>query len=604
MTRNCYAQSPGTPGRLTLLTIGLAMIMAGRAAATGRFPSGQIAHNGSPYKSSVTLAYVVTVTPGETEVFRVSLRVSGGELDRLVLRMTDNYGRVEHLAEVLSQIAIAAAGASVDRITEVDDFLWEANLSGPAPVLVSYAVRTVHRPTSLNIARLPYRDRDHLYFPTASALVYPDDEFLRERGLTIGAIQITFDLPQGWLSATSWGTGRRTYELSPPTLERLNSAFVGLGLYRLYERTVGALALDVAILNQPPVSDDAVVQTVVQAISSAYSLFGFVPVDHVFALIQFAFQEPDRGAGNALGSSINVVASRDVSPSRWRLLQSHVFHEIFHLWNGTEGAPLSRAPNDTATLWFTEGVTRFYGLKNMFVAGLVTEAEYLNFLGGEFTTLHHSSRRDDALDRLSSDYYSSEEAMRLTYSKGALVTFALDLLMRRTSLDRKGFDDVLRGLIAGRDYRSVSRPYTHQDIDRVLNEELGPENFARYRELFAEGFLDEFTKIVGDAGYRLVRQRGRKLYLGVRNFGPPGGPPSVLAVDRDCRSASGGLEAGDVLIMINGNPVGGQPVSRLVRESVGGADLVEVSIERSGRRMLLAVPAVCDETRLTIEKQE
>jgi len=563
--------------------------------------------NGAPFKKKdlkcININYKISVDFENKGYFSIKAVISGIQTESLLLRMTANYGRVEELNDLVPSMTISSNGDEIRGIEKINEFLWEIPINS-SEVEIDYSINTHFPYSSLNQVRLPFRDENHLYFPASSAFIYPDEQYLDENNIKIHKIGIRFDLPPGWVAATSWGTGKISLELDPPSLDTLIAGLIGLGTYSFYSFTVNDFLVETAILShEGKIQDFEVNQAIEQGLNSAYNLFRFFPISRFFALVHFIFEQPGRLNGNALGWSINVNCGRSLNRSQWLEIMSHLFAEIFHLWNGTEGPPLSRAQNDHSLIWFTEGVTNFYRLKNMATSGLMREEEYYRFLSDEFNKIFHSSRCGDKLDRLSQDYYTDREAMILTYSKGCCVAFVLDLLIKKISLDQRSFDDILKLMIKRYNYKENGHTYSHKEVDEVIKEILGDKHFPSYKKLYGKDFVPEFESILKRAGLSIQKKKGRRLYFGILNFGPPGGPVKVLSVDHESPSYAAGLRSGDVLLEINGKRIkSSASIKELVRNIPENMP-IELTLERSGKRLQITTSWNSYATEFVISKK-
>lgn len=550
----------------------------------------------------LSIEYRVKVLEKEESYFQVKAKISGISGPHLLLAMTQNYGRLKKLEELIPEVSILAGIQQIPKINKIDEFLWDIELSGQNEIIIDYLVNSQYPYSSLNMVRLPYRDNDHLYFPAASVFIHPDAKYLIGKKTSIEKIKINFDLPKGWVTATSWGTNRLAFSLAPPSLDTLNGSLVGAGTYRTYSFTVEGLPVETAILNHGgDIQDEEINQTFEHALKSGYSIFKFYPLTKFFALIHFIFRQPGYLTGNALGWSISLNYSQIFDHFRWLEMKSHIFSEIFHLWNG---GVLDRGQDDLSLIWFTEGVTDFYRLKNMLAAKLISEKEYLQMLSDSFATVYHSPLRDEGLNTISRSYYTDREAMALTYSKGCCLAFALDLLIRNVSSNQRSFDDVMKMMASRYDHRINGHIYTHQEIDITIKEALGEEYFPSYNRLYGKEFLPEFVSILEKAGLSIEKKKGRKLYFGIIDFGPPGRYLVAFKIDRESPACKAGLEKGDILLEINGCPVVDMPGIKKCLENMSENDSVDLIVQRQDKKIKIHTPWLSHQTELEIKRQD
>jgi len=551
----------------------------------------------------IILEYDVKVQKEESGHIQIRARVSNLQTALLRLTMTQNYGKVKKLEEVLPEISVHGGNQKPSAIKKINEFLWEIHPGGGDIIVIDYTVNTQYPYSSLNSVRLPYRDSDHLYFPAASVFIHPEEKYLAENKIKIRRILVNFDLPEEWVAVTSWGTNRASYDLSPSSLENLNSGLVGVGGYRVDSFKIRELPVEVALLNPGPVTDKEINRTVEQALLAGYNLFGFFPVSKLFVLFQFIFDNPGQGSGNGVGWSFNLNYSRKQDSSDWLKESAHVFHEIFHFWNGTEAEPISRAQSDHSLIWFTEGITRFYQYKNMLRSGVISEEKYFQFLSEEFSQVYHSLRREDSLDQISEDYYSDRKAMALTYSKGCCLAFALDSLLQHISSGKRSFDGLMKKMLEKYDFRLNRHCYTHRELDGVFREVLGERFYPSYERLYGKDVVQEFEAIMNVVGLQIVKSKGRKLYFGIIDFGPPSGPLKAFEMDRESPAYRSGLREGDILLEIDGRLLNDIPDIKKALNGANEGESVNLVIERNGQKIKIRVPWASLETRFEIKRK-
>lgn len=554
-------------------------------------------------ETGIHIEYAVKIDKAEQDHFHVKAKIYPLPLKFLRLKMTQNYGNVDTLEKLLSEISFQDSSQRVPKIKKINEFLWEVECPDQTQISVEYTVNTKHPYSSLNMSRLPFRDDAHLYFPAASIFIHPEEDYLEENKIRIRTIRIGFDPPAGWMATTSWGSNQSTYALQPPSLETLNRGLIGVGAYRLYSFRVKELPVEVALLGAAPLADEEIKWTIKCALQAGHSLFGFFPVPRFFALFNFIFDQPGQGGGNALGWSIKLDFSRRSDQPRWQKSKANIYHEIFHFWNGTEDAPVSRAQNDRSLIWFTEGVTTFYQYKNMLCSELITEEKYRDFLAEEFSAVYQSARNEDRLDRISEDYYSDQTAMALTYSKGCCLAFAADLLLQHVTSGKKSFDDLMKTMLKKYDFRLNRHCYTHEELDGVFLEILSEKYFPSYRKLYRKDFVREFESILDSAGLQIEKSKGKKLYFGIIGFGPPSGPLSIQQIDRESPAYKAGLKEGDVLIGINRCPVKNVSDINKCLEGVDEREVVGLLIQRATQTINIQASWASFETIFKIKEK-
>ena len=190
------------------------------------------------------------------------------------------------------------------------------------------------------------------------------------------------------------------------------------------------------------------------------------------------------------------------------------------------------APNPSGELWFAEGFTSYYGAARCCSGRVCTSIdEYASRLGYSLDLVMRSPARK---------YRSAEEVSRLAqfvdaavwtdptnldnnfvsyYDWGAVIGLGLDLSLRARTDHKVTLDDYMRrmwqefGRPAPAAEGTVARPYTMQDLRRVLADVSGDRAFA-------DDFFDRFIQGREVVDYAPLLSRAG-LVLRKRNPGPP-----------------------------------------------------------------------------------
>ncbi len=191
--------------------------------------------------------------------------------------------------------------------------------------------------------------------------------------------------------------------------------------------------------------------------------------------------------------------------SRWRsnLPESYrgwlglASHEFFHTWNVKRLRPVELGPFDyeeenyTESLWIVEGTTSYYDDLNLVRSGLMTQKQYLKALSKSIERVETTPGRkvrsltDSSFDAWIKFYRPDENSANTNisyYTKGAVVSFLLDMEIRRRTQGNQDLDDVLK--LAYSRY-SGPRGYRLVDFYNCVTEtsgvDLGPW-FRKYVE--------------------------------------------------------------------------------------------------------------------------
>jgi predicted metalloprotease with PDZ domain len=205
-------------------------------------------------------------------------------------------------------------------------------------------------------------------------------------------------------------------------------------------------------------------------------------------------------------------------------LASITAHEFFHLWNVKRIRPQGLQPveyfkeNYTSALWFSEGVTSYYGDLLLKRAGLLSRQDYLASLSEEIRTLQSRPARRtmsaaDAsvltwLDKYS--FYRQPENSISYYNKGLLIGLLLDLKIRDATDNKSSLDTVMHYL--NENFGKKNRPFEDDyGIAKAITAATGVNLDSDY-EAFVHSTAElPYTDVLRLAGLELTNGRIREL---------------------------------------------------------------------------------------------
>lgn len=250
-----------------------------------------------------------------------------------------------------------------------------------------------------------------------------------------------------------------------------------------------------------------------------------------------------------------------------------VSHEFFHAWNVERLRPQSLEPFDfeeanmSGALWFAEGFTSYYTDLILCRAGIISPEEYVSGITGTFNYVWNSPGREffnpiemsyqapfvDAATSI--DPVNRENTFISYYSYGSMLGLALDLSLRQQELTLDGY---LKQLWEA--YGKSETPYSLSDLHNSLNNYAGKAfGDAFFRSYIYDSGMPDFESLFANVGIRLLRNPDRP-YLGVTLSPQEDG--SLLVQGNPVRHSpayKAGLTRGDVLLAINGVPLGEGP---------------------------------------------
>lgn len=136
-------------------------------------------------------------------------------------------------------------------------------------------------------------------------------------------------------------------------------------------------------------------------------------------------------------------------------------HEYFHTWNVKRIKPAVFVPYDTTQesytelLWAFEGITSYYDSLACVQSGVISIENYLTALTKTMTSVRRAKGRlvqsiTDSSFNAWTKYYKQDEnapnAVISYYTKGALIAFCLDMLIREKTDNKKSLKNVMQYL--------------------------------------------------------------------------------------------------------------------------------------------------------------
>ncbi len=247
-------------------------------------------------------------------------------------------------------------------------------------------------------------------------------------------------------------------------------------------------------------------------------------------------------------------------------------HEFFHLWNVKRIRPAALEPIDrtremyTRSFWFAEGVTNTYASYTLARTGIWSKQEFLQDLGSQITELesrpadHWQSAEQSSLDAWLEKYalYNQPQNSISYYTKGQVLGFLLDIVIRDRTDNQHSLDDLLRAM--NTDFARMGKFYRDSVDIRLEAEKLTGGSLSEFFDDYVAAAKPlPYSELFARAGLELRSHESVRATLGFLPQREPGAPWSVIAVDADSPAARDGLLVGDEILRWNGGDVPRRP---------------------------------------------
>jgi M61 glycyl aminopeptidase len=343
---------------------------------------------------------------------------------------------------------------------------------------------------------------DYFLFNPQNAFVYPD----LPRADIVNA---TFDwraLPKGTPFFSSFGLEQRLLHVRAPWYQVLDALFAGAN-FRTTQNSENGTALVLAARGTWKFTDAEAFAQIRRVIDTENKFWHVQQIPFfLVTLVPFDDKSGDNDGSGFTNAFMLFLSHEDTfDVQRVRLLA----HEMFHHWN-----PMSMGPTaDDSLQWFSEGFTVYYEGAIPLRAGLVSYADYLEYLNGRLQEYQTSPLRKVTNAEWLKMSHSSGPSSELPYARGAAIALWADAAIRERSAGRFSLDNVMFDLV---NEAQVPKPpeLTQERIPSAFAHYLAPEQVSMIRAMALDGAdmplperlggcarLEQVTRAVVDLGF-------------------------------------------------------------------------------------------------------
>jgi predicted metalloprotease with PDZ domain len=534
--------------------------------------------------AATPIDYTVKLADAHRHLVHVRIRLPEGAADRdLQMPVWNALYQVRDFAQYVVSVSCHAPSGQRLPLRKLDKTTWRISDAQQGADFEYDIIADLPGPFGAQY------NQDHAYFNLAEILMYSVEA-------RASPVRVSFNgLPNYWLIATPMAASGGS-ELAP-----------GPGTFsaRNYDQMVDS-PVEIGAFAQAFVPEGGVnYRIVVDAAVGDYDMSRLIEMvrtivrtetawmdDRPFTdyLFIFHFLHGPGGGGMEHANAAVVEMSAEGAKYDPVTLASLTAHEFFHLWNVKRIRPQSLEPIDytheqyTTVLWFSEGVTNTVADYTLLRANLMDETRWLRYLEHEIGVFERrpahltQSAEDASVDTWLEKYpdYGLPQRSISYYNKGELIGVLLDLAVRDATGGQKSLRDVFRWM--NRNYAQKHKFFPDTAGVRQAVEAVTGKDFKEFFSACVTGAAplpyNEYLKTVG---LELKPRKAVAPYAGfvaVRNFDEPA---VVAAVDESSEARRQGLAIGDVILLVNGKPLGGSIEDRVASMRVGESVKLRVS---------------------------
>jgi predicted metalloprotease with PDZ domain len=467
----------------------------------------------------------------------------------------------------------------------------------------------------------------HLAIDATHAHLNIPASFMWARGFEARAARVTFDAPAHWKVATQLHPTADPRMFTAGNLQYLVDSPVELSAFTLRTFTVDR-EFRVALHHDGSDADaDRFTAALQKIVREARAVFGELPIfEAPYTFISDFLPWAESDGMEHRNSTILTEPARLGIDDEQRGALNTAAHEFFHSWNVERIRPQSLEPfkldaaNPSGELWFAEGFTSYYGPLTFHRAGLSPIDEYAGSVGAALDLVLRSPARK---------YRSAEEVSRFAqfvdaavwaeptnfdnhfmsyYDWGAVIALGLDLTLRARTDNQVTLDHYMRrmwqefGRVTSPVEGTVARPYTMQDLRRVLADVSGDRAFADdFFARFIQGReVVDYAPLLARAGLVLRKRNPGRPWIGEVSLDFSNGAPRIAVPSvEDSPVYVAGVDRGDELLAFDGVKVTGASRLEDAVQRRRPGDAVRLSIRRRGDAQELTL-TIAEDPRLQL----
>lgn len=296
--------------------------------------------------------------------------------------------------------------------------------------------------------------------------------------------------------------------------------------------------------------------------------FGKFPVTEYHFLFHFLPFKAYHGVEHFNSTVITLGPSYDVmnEDGLYNELLGVSSHELYHTWNVKQIRPTEMWPynyskeNYSSMGYLYEGATTYYGDVFLLRSKCFSENEYFktfnNLLEKHFSNFgrFNLSVAASSFDTWLDGYVKGiPERKTSIYTEGALITFMLDILIRRNTQNKNSFDDVMRFFYT--EFACKNLPITEKVYKKTV-EQFAQQELTEFFQNYIYGTKDYEPVLVSCfdyLGWEMIKQPSAyfaESYLGIKTT-EVNGNTQVTAIYPNSLADNAGIAVNDFIISVN-----------------------------------------------------
>jgi predicted metalloprotease with PDZ domain len=501
----------------------------------------------------IQIDYRVKVASVENQLFKVTMNISGIKQPELKLMLPvwiPGLYKAESYAKNILRLKIADAKGERAPSHMVAMQAWLVDTSGLDRLTVEYE----YRAETLAINQ-PKITKDFAIFMGAETLLFVD-------GAQKTPCKLRVEAPEGWEVMTPLRESSEPGSYEAANYDELAFSPVEIGKFDVTK--FWALGKPHFLVTSPAgaypkESSQKLAGIFERLVTAEGGVFGELPYDkYVYFYI---VAKPDWTTETSMGfgnSQISFLRPGEATSSR--RLPIIAAHEQFHAWNLNRIRPAELYPYDYSNmgvsplLWFSEGVTNYFGRLARYRSGIESRD---GMLGGLREMIFETDTNEakslislaDSSCLVWLEYATSKPFNTPTRAHGEIIALMLDLAIRRDSHGAASLEDFIRALY--KETYQKDRGFTVDDLTGIARRLTGRDYKDFFKKYVWGVERPPYNEMLAAIGYQYEHYITKVPLLGFRIAPTPEGP-AIGDVLPGSVAAEAGLAKNDLLLEIDG----------------------------------------------------
>jgi predicted metalloprotease with PDZ domain len=539
--------------------------------------------------AAATIRYRISLRNPDQHFFHVSMQIPTSDTDRDVIVAIPAWNalyQIRDFAYRVHDVQASSSGSQTDplHVEKLDKQTWRVSLPSSAAhfVTVNYEI-SWNDPGPFN----SQLDATHAFLNFAEVLMY-----IPNRRAEDATVEFD-DVPSGWQAVAELSVTPDSNVFSAASYDALVDAPAELGRFDEFAFDEAGAHFRVVVHGKAWRRDR--LETDLHRIANYEMKMMEGPPFKEYTFFIHIGPYPEVGGGGMEHANCTAISAPSVESAT-----AVAAHEFFHAWNVKRIRPQTLEPVDftremyTRALWFAEGVTSTYGAYTLERTGLWDKSEFYSDLAAQISELDSrpahrwQSVEESSLDAWLEKYdaYNQPDRSISYYNKGQLLGVLLDFVIRDATGNHKSLDDVLRRMNAV--YAKQGHYYDDsRGIQTVAEEVAGVQLDDFFRRYVAGTDEIPYQDFLNAAGLQLNVETEKSAELGFWTAGHgPTAPVVVSQVMPVASAEAAGLQAGDLVLAVNGQPPP-HDFNAWLREHSPG-EKVRLAIRRDDKNIAIA----------------